>query len=253
MRIFGALMLAAALTLTAVVSAPLSAQTFSAEEKTEIEAVIRDYLLANPEVLEEAFTALQEKRQLAEQENRSRALAEQRDLLENSERQVVMGNPDGDVTLVEFFDYNCGYCRRALDDMNKLMEEDGDLRVVLKEFPVLGQGSVEAAQVAIAVNEVAPEKYLEFHRQMFALKRPADGSTALAVAKEVGIDEAALEATLEKPVVQETVDEVYSLAQTLGLTGTPSYVVGDDVVMGAVGYPRLKQHINVARCGEVVC
>ena len=253
MNKLGAVVLAAALGLATLVSAPVAAQTLGAEQKAEIESVIRDYLLANPEILEEAFTALQQKRQLAEQQNRNRALTDERDTLENSARQAVTGNPDGDVTLVEFFDYNCSFCRRAVADMERLMEEDPGIRMVLKEFPVLGQGSVEAAQVSIAVNELAPEKYLDFHRMMFSLNRPADGRVALAVAKEVGLDEAELKAAMQMPVVQETVEEVYGLASALGLTGTPSYVVGDEVLFGAVGYDRLKEQINVARCGAAIC
>lgn len=131
------------------------------------------------------------------------------------------GNPDGDVTLVEFFDYNCGYCRRAAEDLNKLIEANPDLRVVLKEFPVLGPESVEAAQVGIAVNEVAPERYGEFHDTLLASDSRVDAQAALAVVDEMGIDRAAVEAAMEADVVQATIEEVYTLANALGLTGTP--------------------------------
>lgn len=253
MKLFGAFTVALMLAGASLVASPVAAQSLSDEQRGEVEAVVRDYLLKNPEILEEAFAALQTKRQQAEQENRNRALTEQRDVLEDSTRQVVLGNPDGDVTLVEFFDYNCGYCRRAVDDMNRLIAEDENLRIVLKEFPVLGQGSVEAAQVATAVNEIAPEKYADFHQAMFKLNRPADGRVAMAVAKELGLSEESLKAEIEKPTFDETREEVYTLASALGLTGTPSYVIGDEVLFGAVGYDRLKEQVNVARCGQAIC
>ena len=248
--------LLSALTVIAAIFAvngSAAAQSFSPEEKSKIEAIVRDYLVQNPEILEEAFTALQAKRQAAEEASRKQALSQYQDELLYSDHQVVLGNPKGDVTLVEFFDYNCGYCRRALADTMRLLGEDEDLRVVLKEFPVLGQGSMEAAQVGIAVNEVAPDRYAEFHETLLGMDRPADAQTALAVAEDMNLPKGELEAVMEQPLVQETVEEVYTLANALGLTGTPSYVVGDEILFGAVGYDRLKQGINEARCGEAVC
>jgi protein-disulfide isomerase len=168
--------------------------------------------------------------------------------------QVVLGNPSGDVTLVEFFDYNCGYCRRAHADMTRLISEDGKLRVVLKEFPVLGPASMEAAQIAIAVNIIAPEKYGEFHDKMLADRAQASANRAIAVAESMGIDGAKLREAVKNDTVGKTIEEVYSMANALGLTGTPSYVLGDEVVVGAVGYDELKSKIDAVRaCGSTVC
>lgn len=202
----------------ATLTVPAAAQEFSADQKSEIESIVRGYLLENPEVLEEAFTALQERRRQAESVAQQDAVSDNQEALFNSPRQVVLGNPDGDVTLVEFFDYNCGYCRRAAEDLNKLIEANPDLRVVLKEFPVLGPESVEAAQVGIAVNEVAPERYGEFHDTLLASDSRVDAEAALAVVDEMGIDRAAVEAAMEADVVQATIEEVYTLANALGLT-----------------------------------
>jgi protein-disulfide isomerase len=241
--------------------------SFSDEQRDEIDRMIRDYLsqnrdfvrdylIENPEVIQEAIAELERKQreqQLAEQQL---ALDANRDLLLHSPRQVVLGNPDGDVTLVEFFDYNCTYCKRSLADVDQLIADDPNLRVVLKEFPVLGPGSIEAAQVAVAVNMVAPEKYGEFHDLLLGSRAPADKARALAVAEEVGIDLAALEAQMtDEETVNATVNENYTLANALGLNGTPSYVIGDQVVVGAVGYDALKQSIDAARaaCAEVSC
>ena len=154
-----------------------------------------------------------------------------------SSRQVVLGNPDGNVTFVEFFDYNCGYCKRAMDDMLTLMKDDAKLKVVLKEFPVLGPGSVEAAQVAVAVRmqDKTGKKYLEFHQKLLGGRGQADKARALAVAKDIGLDMGRLDKDLASPEVKATLQESFKLAEALGLNGTPSYVIGEDVVVGAVG------------------
>lgn len=242
--------LAASLTFLAV---PASAAEFSDSQKTEIESIVRSYLLANPEVLEEAFSALQERRREAESVAQRDAVAENKEALVNSPRQVVLGNPDGDVTLVEFFDYNCGYCRQAAEDLDKLISNNPKLRVVLKEFPVLGPPSVEAAQVGIAVNEVAPGRYGEFHDALLGSEGRVDGKAALALVEKLGIDRAAVEKAMDSDVVQATIEEVYGLANTLSLTGTPSYVVGDAVYVGAVGYDTLQGQVNKLTCGEATC
>ena len=144
----------------------------------------------------------------------------------NSPRQVVLGNPQGNVTMVEFFDYNCGYCKRAMDDMLTLLKNDPNLKVVLKEFPVLGPGSVEAAKVAIAVRmqDKTGKKYLDFHQRLLGGRGQADKARALAAAKEVGFDIARLEKDIESDEVKASLEESFKLAEALGLNGTPSYV-----------------------------
>jgi protein-disulfide isomerase len=167
----------------------------------------------------------------------------------NSPRQVVLGNPQGDVTFVEFFDYNCGYCKRALNDMVELMGKDPKLKVVLKEFPVLGPGSVEAAQVAVAVRmqDKTGKKYLDFHQKLLGGRGQVDKAKALAVAKDVGMDMARLDKDLKSDEVSKTIEESMKLAEALGLNGTPSYVIGNDVVIGAVGLEALGKKIQAAR------
>ena len=149
---------------------PLRAQDFSTAQRGEIEKIIRDYLIAHPEVLQEAMAELEKSQQAAELEKARTAVKSHSEALFNSPRQVVLGNPQGDVTFVEFFDYNCGYCKRAMTDMLELMKKDPKLKVVLKEFPVLGPGSVEAAQVAVAVRmqDKTGKKYLDFHQKLLA-------------------------------------------------------------------------------------
>ncbi len=215
---------------------------------------IRTYLLDNPEVIRDAFFELERRQAEAEKTQRIAKISDNESILFNSTRQAVLGNPEGDVTLVEFMDYNCGYCKRAHADMTRLLEEDPKLRVVLKEFPVLGQPSVEAAHVAAAVNLVAPENYGAFHDKLMTSKGRANGAKALQAAKEIGIEDDALAAALKDPEVSATIEEAYGLAKTLGLTGTPAYVVGDEVVFGAVGVDELRAKIkSVRECGSTSC
>jgi protein-disulfide isomerase len=229
--------------------APVQAQSFSDGQRREIERIVKDYLVAHPEVLQEAIAEL-EKRQTAADASRSRqALATHREALINSSHQVTLGNLQGDTTLVEFFDYNCGYCKRALTDMLELMKSDPKLRIVLKEFPVLGPTSVEAAQVSVAVRmqDKSGKKYLEFHQKLLTGRGQVDKARALAAAKEVGLDVARLEKDMQSPEVKATLEESVKLAEALNITGTPSYVIGDSVVPGAIGVAGLKEQIALAR------
>jgi protein-disulfide isomerase len=227
--------------------APSPAVDLSPDQQTEVEAIIKNYLIANPEIVRDAINELQRREDLAAQQAQVAAITENKELLFNSNRQIVLGNPDGDVTLVEFFDYNCTYCRRGLADMTDLIAKDPNLRVVLKEFPVLGDGSVQAAQVAVAVRLVAPEKYDEFHHALLGEKGQVDGERALAVAGEVGLNPEELRAKLSDSEIQATINESYDLAGKLNLTGTPSYVTRKEVIVGAVGYPTLRSRLDQAR------
>lgn len=224
----------------------------AAPATAEIEAVVRNYLISNPEILVEVSAALETKRAADQQARQSVALADRRDTIQNSKLQVNLGNPEGEVTLVEFFDYNCGYCRHALPDMLKLMQEHPNLRVVLKEFPVLGPGSHEAAQVAIAVNQVAPERYLDFHTAMLTEEGPADREKAIAVARGLGLPIDAIEKAEADGTAAATIDEVYGIASALGINGTPSFVIGDQVIVGAVGFDALTAAVDGA-CGSASC
>ena len=240
---------AAAMTVLLLAAAPSRAETFSADQRTEIEHIIKDYLVSHPEVLQDAMNELEKHQAAADAEKHRTIIKEQSDKLFSSPRQVTIGNPQGDVTLVEFFDYNCGYCRRALSDMLSLMKDDPNLRVVLKEFPVLGPGSVEAAQVAVAVRmqDKTGKKYLEFHQKLLGGRGQADKNRALAVAKDVGLDMSRIEKDMASDEVRATIDENLKVADLLGLNGTPSYIVGDEVVVGAVGLDALKSKVGAAR------
>ena len=231
------------------------AQDFTPAQRSSIEDIVRQYLIAHPEVLQEAMAELEKRTAAAEAEKHKAAVKEHAANLFSSPRQVTLGNPNGNVTFVEFFDYNCGYCKRAMDDMLTLMKQDSNLKVVLKEFPVLGPGSVEAARVAVAVRmqDKSGKKYLEFHTRLLGGRGQADKARAMAVAKEVGFDIARIEKDFASAEVKAQIEESMKLAEALGLNGTPSYVVGSDVVVGAVGLKTLKEKVNSARCGKATC
>jgi protein-disulfide isomerase len=245
-----------ALFAMALCAAPAaSAQGFSDSQRSEIEAVIRNYLVAHPEVLEDAMAELNKRQAAAEAEKHQASIAQNSEAIFNSPRGVVLGNKDGDVAFVEFFDYNCGYCKRAMADMLDLLKTDPKLKVVLKEFPVLSQGSVEAAQVAIAVRMQDPsgKKYLDFHQKLLGGRGPADKARALAAAKEAGLDVGRIEKDVASTEVRATIEENFKLAEAMGMNGTPSYVIGKQVVIGAIGLEGLKEKIGLARCGKVTC
>ncbi|CAL8981929.1 hypothetical protein RHODGE_RHODGE_02886 [Rhodoplanes serenus] len=248
-------LVASALGLTGLATPPAAAQTFTDAQRGEVEQIIREYLLKRPELLQEVLAELEKKQAVVEAEKAKAAVQTHANALFKSARHVVVGNPDGDVTLVEFFDYNCGYCKRALGDLQELMQADPKLRVVLKEFPVLGEGSIEAAKVAAAVKlqDKTGKKYFDFHQRLLMGRGQADKAKALAAAKEAGFDAARAERDMNSDEVRASLEESLRLAEALGLNGTPSYVVGSDVVIGAVGRDALRQKINTARCGQTSC
>jgi protein-disulfide isomerase len=232
-----------------------SAQTFSDGQRGEIETIIKNYLVSHPEVLEEAMAELNKRQAADEAEKHEASVVQNSDTIFNSPRGVLLGNKDGDVTFVEFFDYNCGYCKRAMADMLDLMKSDSKLKVVLKEFPVLSEGSVEAARVAVAVRMQDPggKKYLDFHQRLLGGRGPADKARALAAAKDAGLDVGRLEKDLASPEVKATIEENFKLAEAMGMNGTPSYVIGKQIVVGAIGLDGLKEKIGIARCGKATC
>jgi protein-disulfide isomerase len=237
---------------TNAVQAPAAAtasQEFSSAQTHEIENIVKNYLVQHPEVLQEVMEALDKRQKEADAEKARTTIKDNKATIFNSSHQVVLGNPQGNVTMVEFFDYNCAFCKRALPDMLDLIKTDPDLKFVLKEFPVLGPGSLEAAHVAVAARMQDPsaKKYMEFHQKLLGARGPADKVRALAVAKDVGFDMARLEKDMNSDEVKTTIEENMKLADVLGVNGTPSYVVGDVVVVGAVGVDELRAKIKNER------
>jgi protein-disulfide isomerase len=238
------------------------AQGLTEAQRAEVARAVKEYLHDHPEVVQEAFADLVKRRMptagaataaapaaVPPPVDKSALVKSNAAALFTSAHQVTLGSQDGDVTLVEFFDYSCGFCKRALPDMVGLMKADPKLKIVLKELPILGPGSMEAAKVAVAVRMQDPggEKYLEFHEKLLGGHVPANKANALAVAQAIGLDVARIEKDMESDEVKATLEESSKLARTLGITGTPSYVVGDNVVVGAVGIAALSDKVKTAR------
>jgi len=231
------------------------AAEFTPEQRTELGAIIKDYLINNPDALRAAIDALDKRDKQVEAQARQTAVADQSAALFSSAHQANVGNPKGDAALVEFFDYNCHYCKGALPDVAKLMQGDPNLKIVLKDFPVLGPGSVEAAKVASAVrNQLHGDRFWQFHFKLLGSHGPIGKAEALAVAKEMGVDMDRLNKDMESPDVLAGLQEVMRMADALQINGTPTFVVGQEVVAGAVGYDELKEKIDsVHKCGHAVC
>jgi protein-disulfide isomerase len=245
---------AAAVSLAAFAFPACSAE-FNAAQKTEIETIVHSYLVEHPEVLREVSVELEKRQKVEEADLRGHAIADNKQALFDSPFQAVVGNPKGKITLVEFFDYNCGYCKRALSDLVNLMKAEPELRVVLKDFPVLGPNSLEAAQVASAARkQITGDKFFEFHQKLLMTHGPVGREQALAVAKELGLDMDKLQKDSKDPSIRAGIEDVMKMADSLALTGTPSYVVGDEAVVGAVGMAELKTKVDaVGKCGKTVC
>ncbi|MGB8278456.1 MAG: DsbA family protein [Methylovirgula sp.] len=228
---------------------------FSPAQKSEIEQIIKNYIMKNPEILRDAISELELREKTAEMDARHKIISNLQGPLYVSESQEVVGNPNGKITLVEFFDYNCGYCKKSLSDIIRLIKENPDLRVILKDYPILSERSVEAAEIALALRkQVTGEKFWEFHQKLLSSRTPVGRAEAIAVAKEIGADMDRLTKDAAALEIKKGLEDNDRLGQALALSGTPSFVVGDETVVGAVGYDSLKSKVeNVRKCGKVVC
>lgn len=224
------------------------------QQKKEMGEFIREYLVAHPEIMLEVQDALEKKQQDARISQAADGIEANSKAIFSSPNDIVLGNPKGDVTIVEFFDYNCTYCKRALSDMETILSKDKNVRFVLKEFPILGPDSMAAHRVANAVRLVAPDKYPQFHEKLLGGQTRATEATAIAVAKDLGIDEKAIRASMKQAPNDDQIRQTYELANNLGVTGTPFYVVGNEAVFGAVGSDELMGKIsNLRNCGKATC
>ena len=247
-------MLATSSMLALAVFSAAPAVALDEQQKKEMGAFIREYLIENPEILIEAQNALEAKQQSKRVEQSMRGIADNRQQIFSSPTDITLGNPKGDVTVVEFFDYNCGYCKRALSDMEEILAKDKNVRFILKEFPILGPDSLAAHRVANAVRLLAPEKYAQFHRTLLGAEEHASEATAVAVATSLGLSEAAIRKSMAEKPNDDIVRQAYQLANSIGITGTPTYILGDEAVFGAVGSEVIEEKVaNVRACGKATC
>ena len=203
----------------------------NAAQRKEVEAIIKDYLLSNPEVMMEVQSALEAKMDKIQTERTSLAIQQNAKEIFRPAASPVVGNAKGDVTVIEFFDYNCPYCKKAFHEVAQLVEKDKQVKLILKEFPILSKGSEEAAKVALAAKMQG--KYWEFHRAMQEAQGQTNEAAALRVAEKVGLDMARIRKDMASPDVKKEIDETRALAAKLGIQGTPHFLVGDRIIPGA--------------------
>ncbi|AHB47919.1 DSBA oxidoreductase [Hyphomicrobium nitrativorans NL23] len=208
-----------------------AAAQFSPEQRSAIEGIVKEYLIENPEILFEVQSALESKLAKEEAERTKSLVSSHAKDIYRSPGAPVAGNPDGDITVVEFFDYNCGYCKRGLSDIAKLIESDDRVRVVFKEYPILREESEQAARVALAAG--IQGKYWEVHRDMMATRGLVNEAVGLKIAEKHGLDLEKLKADMKGPVVQGELDRVKDLTKTLSINGTPHFLIGDRAIGGA--------------------
>ena len=242
-KTFVTTILAAGLTMTSLAYA----QEFNDTQRKEMGEIIRDYLMANPEVLRDAFQELQRREQVAEETRAKSMITKNAQSIFRSEDDLVAGNPDGSITLVEYFDYNCGYCKRAMPDVLKLIDNDNDLRIVMKEFPILGPGSNFAARAALASKKQG--KYWEYHVALMRLRGAVTEQSALKAAERVGLDVEKLKVDMKSQDVEQVIAGNMAVAQSLGINGTPAFIIDDKLIPGAVGYETLAGTVSQVREG----
>ncbi|WP_404380450.1 DsbA family protein [Caenispirillum salinarum] len=223
----------------------LADEALTPAQEDAVRGLVREYILDNPEIIAEAIDRLRSKQQAAAEQAQKESIAVHAEQLNFDPESPVLGNPDGDVTLVEFFDYQCGYCKAVFPAVMDAVEDDGDVRLVMKEFPILGPASVYAARAALAARE--QDKYAEFHEALMTLKGQLTDEAVDAAARDVGLDLEQLKVDMAAPEVDKQISANMALARALDIGGTPAFVVGDTLMPGAVPLERLQQAIAQAR------
>jgi protein-disulfide isomerase len=224
-----------------------AAAPFTPEQEEAIGRILRQYLEQHPELILEALEAAEAKARAAQEAAGRQAVAQRQRELEADPASPVLGNPKGDVTLVEFFDYRCPYCKQVAPSLEALLAEDKRLRIVMKEFPILGQDSIVAARAALAAERQG--KYFKFHNALMAVKGGLGEDTVYKTAAAVGLDVERLKADMARPEIEAQLRATYELAQALRIRGTPAFVVGGELIPGAVDLATLRQKIAAARKG----
>jgi protein-disulfide isomerase len=221
---------------------------FTAGEREALHAEIRSYLLANPELLMEMLQILEEKKQATAAVNDQELVAQNRDAIFDDGFSWVGGNPDGDVTIVEFLDYQCGYCRKAQPEVTELLDADGDIRLIVKEMPILGPGSELAARAAVATMIAeGPEAYATLHDRLMRTKGEIDDALLDKTLVESGLDPVAIRVAMDDPEVERRLSETRALAGKLAIAGTPTFVFEDRMVRGYVPLDTMKSLVGEAR------
>jgi protein-disulfide isomerase len=243
--------LSAALALpSAGIAEPLDLSTMSEADRAAFGQQVRAYLLENPEVIMEAIQILEQRRSAATQEADRKLVADNADRLFEDGFSWVTGNPDGDVTLVEFLDYRCGYCKKAQPEVEALLERDPNIRLVVKEFPILGPDSVAAGKMALAALKLDRERFGPLHHALMDYRGNLTEDAAYQLAEEAGYDAGELRDLADSTEIDDRLQQNYQLAQALGLQGTPAFIVGDQVIRGYLPSDELEAAVEEARVAQ---
>jgi len=242
-RLFSCLMLVGVLILAgSLMQAPVYADSakpvFSSIQNKAIEKIVHDYLLAHPEVIVEAMHELEAREKAQSADKFDKALAGNRQQIYNDPGSFVAGNRVGDITIVEFFDYQCGYCKRAFGPLMQALESDSRIRLVLKEFPILGPTSITASRAVMAAGRQG--KYFEMHKALYESKGSLSDEKVIGIARDLGLDIKKLAADMKSPEIGKIIDRNYALADALGIEGTPAFIIGDKLYPGALDSERLE-------------
>lgn len=226
-------------------AAAADTSALTAPQKDEIKKLVREYILENPSIISEALTALEVKNEKAKAEKRANVASSRRQELLNPSEGTILGNPKGDVTVVEFFDYNCGYCKSMFPSMVELLKEDPKMRLVMKEYPILGPSSVTASRAALAARKQG--KYVDFHLALMGYKGALSDSVIQVIAQNVGLDVKKLQDDMKDPAIADILVKNHSLAEDLSVDGTPQLIVDGIFLPGAVPKSELVAAIAKAR------
>ncbi len=243
--------LAASLGLPAAASAkPLDLGAMTDADRAAFREEVRAYLIENPEIILEAIQILEQRRTAAAQAGDQQLVAAHADQLYDDGFSWVAGNPDGDVTIVEFLDYRCGYCKKAQPAVEELLQRDPDVRLIVKEFPILGPDSVTAGKMALAALELDRSKFAKLHAALMGHRGNMTEDVAYDLAEEAGYDTDALKELAESTKVDDRLQRNYQLAQALGLQGTPAFVVGDEIIRGYLPADEMLTAVRDARVAQ---
>lgn len=235
------------LATTALLMLPIAAIADGMDED-RIKELVLEAIRENPGIVFEAAQLFEQQQQALQAQAAAQVFDTEKATLENDPNAPVLGNPDGDITVVEFFDYNCPYCRQVKPEMEALLAADPNVRVVYREWPILGDGSVFAARAALASRNQG--KYEEFHWAMMQLKERAEEASILRTAEDIGLDVAQLRRDMNGPEIEEHIQTSMRLAQSLGFSGTPSFVIGDSLAPGLIQADQMIELVDQARAAE---
>jgi protein-disulfide isomerase len=243
--------------MTAVLFASASAGTaqdpaLSTQQEQQVREIVRTYLLEHPEIIDEAMQALQERQAAEAAQKAVQAVQRHRGELLSDPMSPVGGNPDGAVTVVEFFDYNCGYCRAAGPTVTELLQRNPDVRFVYKEFPTLAESSHFAAQAALATRRQSLELYTAFHDRLLKSKGRLAEDAVVQIAREAGVDVDRMRADMKDPAINESLDRNIALARAIEVTGTPTFLIGDAMLVGMKPLQEMESAIAEARRAQAL-